>query len=88
MMRPIVQVILLLGVGWMNSLAAEPEPASARGLLLVTNKGDQTLSIIDPEEGRQIATVKESGFTGHEVAASHDGRLAFVPILGGQLLHN
>jgi YVTN family beta-propeller protein len=82
MMRTGVAVILLLGVTWMNSLAAEPEAASSRGRLLVTNKGDQTLGIIDAEAGRQIATVKESGFTGHEVAASPDGRLAFVPIYG------
>jgi YVTN family beta-propeller protein len=66
----------------MNSFAAGPEAASSRGLLLVTNKGDQTLGIIDPEAGRQVATVKESGFTGHEVAASPDGKLAFVPIYG------
>jgi YVTN family beta-propeller protein len=49
---------------------------------LVTNKGDHTLGIIDPVEGRQIATVEEGGVTGHEVAASPDGRLAFVPIYG------
>jgi DNA-binding beta-propeller fold protein YncE len=48
----------------------------------VVNKGDRTLSIVDPETNRQIATVAEEGITGHEVAASADGRLAFVPIYG------
>jgi len=48
--------------------------------LLVTNKGDRTLSIVDPATNKQVATVAEDGITGHEVAASEDGRLAFVPI--------
>jgi YVTN family beta-propeller protein len=52
------------------------------GLLLVANKGDHTLGIIDPNAGRQIATVAEDGITGHEVAASPDGKRAFVPIYG------
>lgn len=54
----------------------------SRGLLLVTNKGDHTLGIIDPEAGKQIATVTVSGVTGHEVAASPDGKFAYVPIYG------
>jgi YVTN family beta-propeller protein len=54
----------------------------AAGVLLVANKGDQTLGIIDPVAGRQVATVKQSGVTGHEVIASPDGRFAYVPIYG------
>jgi DNA-binding beta-propeller fold protein YncE len=54
----------------------------SHSLLLVANKGDQTLGIIDPETGKQIATVTEGGVTGHEVIASPDGRLAYVPIYG------
>jgi len=56
--------------------------ASSGGLLLVTNKGDRTLSIVDPVAGKEIATVPESGITGHEVIASPDGRTAYVPIYG------
>lgn len=56
--------------------------ASSRGVLLVANKGDQTLGIIDPESGKQIAAVAEGGTTGHEVIASPDGKLAYVPIYG------
>lgn len=56
--------------------------APAAGLLLVANKGDHTLGIVDPAAGRQIATVAEDGVTGHEVAASLDGKRAFVPIYG------
>jgi DNA-binding beta-propeller fold protein YncE len=52
------------------------------GFLLVANKGDHTLGIVDPGAGRQIAIVEEEGVTGHEVVASPDGKLAFVPIYG------
>lgn len=50
--------------------------------LLVANKTANTLSIIDPDFGRSIATVPESGITAHEVVASPDGQYAFVPIYG------
>lgn len=56
--------------------------AASRGVLLIANKGEHTLGIIDPESGKQIATVPEGGTTGHEVIASPDGRLAYVPIYG------
>jgi YVTN family beta-propeller protein len=62
--------------------AGPPDAASSRGLLLVTNKGDHTLSIVDPVAGKEISTVPESGVTGHEVIASPDGRTAYVPIYG------
>ena len=52
------------------------------GSVLIANKGEHTLGIIDPRAGRQIATIAETGVTGHEVAASPDGKLAFVPIYG------
>lgn len=57
-------------------------PSLAADLLLVTNKGDQTLSLIDPATHEQIATVPEDGVTGHEVSTSVDGKHAFVPIFG------
>lgn len=74
----------ILGTGFVLALVAAtpPKSASSRGWLLVTNKGDQTLSLVDPAEGRQVATVPEGGITGHEVAASPDGRSAWVPIYG------
>ena len=57
-------------------------PSKPNGLLLVANKGDQSLGLIEPNSGKQIATVPDRGITGHEVAASPDGQLAFVPIYG------
>src|SRR5271170_2435754 len=50
--------------------------------LLVANQGDRSLSIVDPATAKQIAAVPVGGVTGHEVAASPDGRIAFVPIYG------
>jgi hypothetical protein len=51
-------------------------------LLLVANKGERTLGIVDPVAGRLVARIEESGVTGHEVIASPDGRTAYVPIYG------
>jgi YVTN family beta-propeller protein len=65
----------------MTALALAPGSRAA-GLLLAANKGDQTLSIIDPIGGTQLAAVPEDGVTGHEVVASPDGKRAFVPIYG------
>ncbi len=50
--------------------------------LLVAQKGDRSLAIVDPAAGTVLADVAENGITGHEVAGSPDGRLAFVPIYG------
>ena len=55
---------------------------SAKGLLLVANKGANAMGIIDPTQGRQVAEVPEGGITGHEITTSPDGRTAYVPIYG------
>lgn len=77
MMNPRRPLLTLAAI----SLAAVA-PAFSADLLLVTNKGDQTLSLIDPATHEQIATVPEDGVTGHEVSTSVDGKVAFVPIFG------
>jgi YVTN family beta-propeller protein len=53
-----------------------------QGRLLVAQKGEQSLAIVDPSSGKVIASVPEGGVTGHEVIASPDGKLAYVPIYG------
>lgn len=63
-------------------MALTPDSANAAGLLVVANKGEHTLGIVDPVAGRQIAVIPEGGVTGHEVAVSPDGQRAFVPIYG------
>ena len=72
--RPLSSLLaLLLGI---TSL-----PCCAQ-TLLVANQGDRTLSLIDPAGGQQTAAIPENAITGHEVAASPDGRTAYVPIYG------
>jgi YVTN family beta-propeller protein len=79
--RHILPAILAVGLfGQLPGLSQARD--LAKGWLLVANKGDRTLSIVDPESNKQIATVPEDGQTGHEVVASPDGRRAFVPIYG------
>jgi YVTN family beta-propeller protein len=62
--------------------ASQDTASQAGGWLLVANKADQALGIIDPKAGRQVAAVPVGGVTGHEVIASPDGRKAYVPIFG------
>jgi DNA-binding beta-propeller fold protein YncE len=50
--------------------------------LLVAQKGEASLAIVDPMAGKVLGAVPEGGVTGHEVIASADGRLAYVPIYG------
>ena len=82
----IIRALFTTGVMVLVAMAAvsraNPSIETSRGLLLVTNKGDHTLAIVDPETGKRIAAVDEAGVTGHELAASPDGRRAFVPIYG------
>src|SRR5260221_12949232 len=78
-MAAMLGLAALTGVGALHAAAPAPH---AKGLLLVANKGDQTLGIVDPETCVQVATVPEDGVTGHEVVASPDGKRAFVPIYG------
>src|SRR6202158_4036483 len=82
---------------WMTS-GAQPEDKSStnqplgynslgddslgHGVLLVANKGDRTVGIIDPRAGRQVGTIPEAGVTAHEVVTSPDGRLAYAPLYG------
>lgn len=72
---------LLIGSVLLASLADSSAQAQ-HAHLLVAEKGAGSLSIVDPIAGKVIATVPENGITGHEVAASPDGRYAFVPIYG------
>jgi len=81
-LRWVLSFSLLNGLtGW--AIAANfGAPGPSRGFLLVANKGDDTLSIVDVNLGIQAAVVQEGATTGHEVAVSPDGRRAFVPIYG------
>ena len=67
-LRPSLFVLSLVLVAMTVGPSAAPS-----GWLLVANKGDRALGIIDPDAGHQVAAVAEGGVTGHEVIASPDG---------------
>ena len=71
-----------LGLALMALMVWPAVPAAHAAELLVAQKGERALAIVDPATGKLIADVAENGVTGHEVAASPDGRIAVVPIYG------
>jgi YVTN family beta-propeller protein len=73
---------LFLGVSQSQTGPHVNETAKPRSLLLVVNQGDQSMSLVDPEAGVQIGKVKTNEIRAHEVTASLDGRLAYLPIYG------
>jgi len=75
----VASLALVLGLAGLGLARAED---AAHGWLLVTNKADQTLSIVDPATNKQIATMPEGGNTCHELVATPDGKRAFMPIYG------
>src|SRR5438128_7795113 len=74
-----------LAVFVVGALIARPTLTRAslsdQGALLVLNKSENTLAIIDPATLKVVARVP-TGEAPHEVAASADGRLAFVSNYG------
>jgi DNA-binding beta-propeller fold protein YncE len=73
-------------LGLVMGAVAVGSQAQTGGRLLVAVKGTQSLVIVDPVAGKEIASVSEGKLPGkdtaHEVAASRDGKLAFLPIYG------
>jgi YVTN family beta-propeller protein len=74
---PVLAIVVVGLIGFHSVHASAP-----KGMVVVANKGDNALGIIDVSAGKQIAEVPEGGITGHEVIVSHDGKLAYVPIYG------
>ncbi|RYD60835.1 MAG: YncE family protein, partial [Sphingomonadales bacterium] len=69
-------------------LAACGTPALAdppTGTLLIGNKGEDTLSIVDLKTGAEIARLP-TGDMPHEIAVSPDGRQAAVVAYGGSTI--
>ena len=80
-----LQLALALSAGLLFSCAvlAQSGRSSVRaGFLLVCIKSENSLAIIDPRTETVVAKIPEGGVTGHEVAATPDGKRAFVPIYG------
>jgi len=79
---PFLRSLVMCGLVGVAASFANAQTKSVQPMLLVVNQGDHDLSLVDPAAGRQIATVPVDGVTGHEVAASPDGKTAYVPIYG------
>ena len=79
---PLALGALALLLAFRTDGAKADQSAMPHALLLVVNQGDQSLSIVDPGSGKQVGKIKTHGIRGHEVIASPDGRLAYVPIYG------
>ena len=78
-MKRMLWAVLLILLAIAGVQAAEtPSPA-----LLVLNKEESTLAIVDPATRRVVGRVP-TGEAPHEVAVSADGRLAFVANYGSQ----
>jgi YVTN family beta-propeller protein len=56
------------------------------GRLLVVCKQAQTLEVIDLASGETAGSIRASAFTPHEVAATPDGRRAYLPIYSDAFL--
>ena len=81
-MRPYGISLISLTLTLMPASAADSYKPTSSGTLLTANIGAHSLGIIDPAAGKQLAEVPEGGITGHEVIASPDGKVAYVPIYG------
>jgi DNA-binding beta-propeller fold protein YncE len=71
--------VFLAVMAWSHTSA---QSSMNKGLLLVANQGDHSLSIIDPDTGTLVGKVTSNGIRGHEVTASPDGKLAYLPMYG------
>jgi YVTN family beta-propeller protein len=65
------------------AMPASAQEAPRGALLLVANKQEASLSVIDPASGGLLATVP-TGVGPHEVAVTSDGRWAVVCNYGAQ----
>ena len=81
---PLLAVCACVALALVHPNVSAQTPSTNGAHLLVANQVDRTTSIIDPATGRQIAAVPtgDDAGHGHEVAASPDGRVAYVPIYG------
>lgn len=81
-MRIASVVVMLVMASWLS--AAGRRGGEEKAMLLVVNQGDANLSLVDPVAEKQVGGIPEelTEVHGHEVAASPDGRTAYVPIYG------
>jgi YVTN family beta-propeller protein len=67
-------------------LAMSTMVTAEQGTLIVGNKGEDSISFIDLNSGREVKRA-EAGSAPHEVAISPDGKQAAVVAYGGETIH-
>ena len=70
-----------VGIAVILVLAISVSPAARGAILLVANKSDHTIDLVDPATGSSGATLP-TGHAPHEVAVSPDGKMAVVANYG------
>lgn len=73
-------IVCLSATGLISSGAGAQTPGA---VLLVLNKADNALAIVDPESGKAVGRVA-TGEGPHEIVASSDGKFAFVTNYGAR----
>jgi DNA-binding beta-propeller fold protein YncE len=76
-------LLLLFGVFLSCSIAQTAKANVRQPMLIVVNKGDRTIGIVNPADDQQVVVViATNGDRPHEATVSPDGRTAYVPIYG------
>lgn len=79
-----IALIAALLIGCSGPVAAQDEPTSVQGpVLLIGNKGEDTLSFVDLATGQELGR-QRTGKAPHEIAISPDGKTAAVVSYGGK----
>lgn len=68
-------------LAWLSVLALAGTAVGAAPVLVVLNKSDDTVSLLNPKSGESLATIAV-GHAPHEVAVTRDGRVAYVANYG------
>lgn len=76
------RVVLLGALAAITTVAVAETPSSA---LLVVNKGEDSMAIVDPQTRKVVGKVTTAGRP-HEVAVSSDGKMAFLANMGNNTL--
>jgi YVTN family beta-propeller protein len=80
--HPVQRLIVApVAISLLTACAAGPPGPSDHGRLLVVNKGEATVSVVQPATGEEVIRIP-TGHGPHEVAVSPDGRLAVVTNYG------
>ena len=77
--------LLLTGTSAMCAQAEQPQPVASGPVLLIGNKGEDTLSFVDLTTGQELAR-QPTGKAPHEIVISPDGKMAAVVAYGGKTI--